>query len=96
MPPCQGRSARGTAAAAPPEAVGTLQGPDALRGDGGIVGPTKFVRVVHSWTGTAAEHSTEILCAGGGLLLAGDAETQLAPIIQTLDTALLTSTWRAR
>ncbi|MEU4038403.1 hypothetical protein [Streptomyces collinus] len=45
---------------------------------------------MHSWNGT------EILYPGGGLLLAGDAETQLDPISQTLDTARLTSTWRAR
>ncbi|MFJ5534920.1 hypothetical protein [Streptomyces sp. NPDC093261] len=49
---------------------------------------TKFIRVVHLWNGTETEHRTEVLYAGGGLLLAGDAETQLAPIIQTLDTAL--------
>ncbi|MEU6071897.1 hypothetical protein ABZ864_47640 [Streptomyces sp. NPDC047082] len=49
---------------------------------------TKFIRVVHFWNGSETEHSTELLYAGGGLLLAGDAETQLAPIIQTLDTAL--------
>lgn len=62
---------------------------DHLAHGGAHDGPgTKFIRVRHLWNGTLTDHSTEILYAGGGLLLAGDATTQLAPIIQTLDTAL--------
>jgi len=49
----------------------------------------KFIRVAYCWNGTRTVHSTEVLYGGGGLLIAGDAETQLAPIIRTLDTALL-------
>ncbi|MYS33456.1 hypothetical protein K388_07339 [Streptomyces sp. KhCrAH-43] len=48
----------------------------------------KFIRAAHFWNGTTTVHRTEVLYAGDGLLLAGDAETQLAPIIQTLDSAL--------
>ncbi|MFJ8036003.1 hypothetical protein [Streptomyces sp. NPDC096032] len=56
--------------------------PARLRGHG--------VRSGYSWCPhfTETEHSTEILHARGGPLLAGDADTQLAPIIRTLDTAL--------
>ncbi|MFJ5951389.1 hypothetical protein [Streptomyces noursei] len=49
----------------------------------------KFIRVAYCWNGTMTVHHTEVLYGGGGLLIAGDAETQLAPIIRTLDTALL-------
>ncbi|MFD8897612.1 hypothetical protein [Streptomyces ardesiacus] len=48
----------------------------------------KFIRVAYCWNGTMTIHSTEVLYGGGGLLIAGDAESQLAPIIQALDTAL--------
>ncbi|MCX4681364.1 hypothetical protein OG413_45490 [Streptomyces sp. NBC_01433] len=48
----------------------------------------KFISIQHVWNGIETVHSTEILYAGDGMVLAGDAETQLAPIIQTLDTAL--------
>lgn len=34
----------------------------------------KFIRAVHFWNGTTTVHRTEVLYAGDGLLLAGDAE----------------------
>lgn len=49
---------------------------------------SKFIRVQHVCNGALTVHSTEILYGGDGLILAGDAEAQLAPIIETLDTAL--------
>ncbi|MCZ1012013.1 hypothetical protein [Streptomyces lydicus] len=49
---------------------------------------TKFIRVAYCWNGTTTIHSTDVLHGGGSLLIAGDAEAQLAPIIDTLDTAL--------
>lgn len=48
----------------------------------------KFIRAAYCRNGTMTIHSTEVLYGGDGLLIAGDAEAQLAPIIDTLDTAL--------